>query len=959
MPRHNYIILILFVFSGFSALVFKSVWTQYLSIVLGHAAYAQTLVICIFMAGMASGSLYVSRRIHLWKNLITKYAYVELILGVFAFSFHFVFTNSLKLSYDIFLPFLSPSMAQNYLWFFAILLIFPQTFLLGVTFPLLSSCLLRTTKDKTGKGISLLYFTNSIGAAVGVIFCSFLFLPKYGSIGSLIIAGSINVAIAIIALKFISTKQETKPIYKNSANLENNTTLKLILFATFISSAASFAYEVLYLRMLSLSLGSTIHSFEIMLCAFILGIALGAYWISKRIALITDPLKYAAKMQILMGLSAMVSLVAFEYSFYWVGELVTHLKKNNGGYILFNYGSAAISILIMLPTAFFAGTTLPLFTKKLMQSNIGESSIGKVYSWNTAGAILGVIFTVHYLLPTLGLKLSMLVACSVDILVGFYILRFKAKSDYDVRYSYASLLILVLSFSVFNHLATFNKKKLTSGVYRHGSSSSIKGESIVFYKDGKTSTVSVIENALSGTMYIGTNGKTDASIEYLSEHRITADEQTMVMLGGLPIAYVPNAKSGAVIGFGSGLSTHTLLSSNIEKVSTIEIEPQIINGAKLFGDRVKNAFEAPRSEIIIDDARAFFAKSNRKFDVIISEPSNPWISGIGNLFTIEFYGYIKDFLSQEGVFVQWVQLYEINDQLIASIIDAMTPQFKSINAYLANQNDLILIASNNVELPQPDYNILFSDKMKREFNKAGFSNSKEISIRKVANIDLLKSIATLNREYPFNSDYHQVLSLNAPRERFKKSHASSFTKLINTPLPINKFLSDPIIFEDTKPFSSIIKLSSEKNANLTLDAFKDLMESSSNVECFDLNKPKHLDKALFFIKYLPHDNISIVLQKLEQLTCESSLFEKGLYFSLLTSLKNGDSIEVVKNSSEWLKQERAKDPDLTRRVFQLGLIAATSIDTDTRNKFKTQNSSHILDNDKFIFELLNSFEKKN
>ena len=193
----------------------------------------------------------------------------------------------------------------------------------------------------------------------------------------------------------------------------------------------------------------------------------------------------------------------------------------------------------------------------------------------------------------------------------------------------------------------------------------------------KTASVSVRQ--VDTQRAIATNGKPDAGIAMQGEP--APDEATMTLLAALSLVMHDNPEEIGVIGFGSGMSTHTLLGDmRVKRIDTIEIEPAMVEGAKLFGKHVERAYNDPRSHIIIDDAKSYFSGRQAKYDIIVSEPSNPWISGIGALFAREFYEFVPCHLKPNGLFVQWVQLYEIDDALVASIINALTPAFADYHA---------------------------------------------------------------------------------------------------------------------------------------------------------------------------------------------------------------------------------------------------------------------------------------
>lgn len=445
--------------------------------------------------------------------------------------------------------------------------------------------------------------------------------------------------------------------------------------------------------------------------------------------------------------------------------------------------TGAIAVLIMLPAAFFAGTTLPLFTVVLLRDGQGEGSIGRVYAWNTLGAILGVFAAIHILIPGLGLKMALIVSALVDMVIGLALLRLRTFTNKDLSNVGLGAGVVLLSTALVVTLVPFDLLRLSSGVYRTGSSSLSQNTDVLFYQDGKTASVSSVYQAGTGLASIATNGKTDAQIQ-MKNGVVSLDEPTMVLAAALPFAYHPEIKKAGVIGFGSGLSTHVLLSDQrLQQVDTIEIERQMIEGAKVFAHRVERAYNDPRSNIVIDDAKSYFAGQPGRYDLILSEPSNPWISGVGALFSKEFYEFVPQFLNDDGVFLQWLQLYEINEQLVGSVLNALEPAFKDYHAYLANNGDLLIVASNRTLSETPDFQRLFSGELQEELRVVGVTDPAQLKFRQVADAQLIKAWARLYKA-PANSDYHPVLSLNAPRTRFRKQAADQIIGLPSAPLPV-------------------------------------------------------------------------------------------------------------------------------------------------------------------------------
>jgi spermidine synthase len=192
-------------------------------------------------------------------------------------------------------------------------------------------------------------------------------------------------------------------------------------------------------------------------------------------------------------------------------------------------------------------------------------------------------------------------------------------------------------------------------------------------------------------MSIKTNGKTDASITMDKGIEDTSDESTMILTAAIPMSLNPQAATAASIGLGSGLTSHTLLSNpGLKEVDTVEIEKGMVEAANNFKPRVELVYTDPRSHVYIDDAKTFFSTYNKKYDIIVSEPSNPWVSGVAGLFSEEFYRLIKHHINDNGLFVQWVQLYEINVELVASVLKAVSANFADFAVYAPNDGDIML-----------------------------------------------------------------------------------------------------------------------------------------------------------------------------------------------------------------------------------------------------------------------------
>jgi predicted membrane-bound spermidine synthase len=785
-------LLFVFVVSGFAGLIYQSIWSHYLGLVLGHAAYAQSLVLAIFMGGMSLGAWLAARWSTGWRELIRAYAAIELLIGLIGVAFHPIFVGYVDVSQNTILPALGADwVAHAYQWSTAALLIAPQCILLGMTFPLLSAGYLRLAPNDDGRVLGGLYFSNSIGAAAGALACTFVLLPLVGMPGSTLAAGLLNIFVALVAwpLGRMAESVEQRPVATTHERVSPGVssgspalTARFVFAAAAITGATSFIYEIGWVRLLNQALGTTVHSFELMLAAFIAGLAFGGNWIRRRGAEIADPASYAGVAQILMGLAALLSLPVFAHSFGMVEWLLSALARTGEGYTVFSAGSAVVALLVMFPAAFFAGMTLPLFTMSLLRAGAGESSIGRIYAFNTLGAIAGVFLTVHVLIPSIGVSLSVALSALIDIALGLFLLSGSTLGWRRLAIIGVCGVIAAASLVA----GRIDPRSQVAGVFRTGVTRLQSVTGIPYLRDGKTATVSVSTMARGAGM-IATNGKPDAALALRLKDPPEQDEATMIMAGILPIYLRPSAKTVGVIGWGSGLTTHTLLGfPQLTAVETVEIERAMIDGSRHFGERVERAFNDPRSRAVIDDARTYFSTKGKKYDVIVSEPSNPWVSGVASLFTKEFYGFLRGHLNQGGLLVQWIQTYELSDALLATMGAAIVEQFPHVQIYITNTADMLFVASPD-KLGDADWGVMQHEPLLSEIRRIGFRSADEIRLRYVGDERLLKNLARLYG-IEAHSDFYPTVSLRAPKSRFIDDRATLLLRSAINGMPLLDFL---------------------------------------------------------------------------------------------------------------------------------------------------------------------------
>ncbi|MBI4204998.1 MAG: spermidine synthase [Betaproteobacteria bacterium] len=745
------------------------------------------------MGGLALGAWLAARYTRRIRHPLLAYAAIEAAIGVLGLLFHGGFTRAVEFHYQHLLPLATdPLAATTIKGLLALLLIGPQTVLVGATFPLMTAGVLRALPQSSGSKIALLYFSNSIGAAAGVLASAFILIPWSGLPGTILSGGLINIAVAL-AVWLIVRRGGMQPAVgagieagAAAGGLHRLAPWMLLATAAF-TGTASFVYEVVWIRMLSLVLGASTHSFELMLSAFITGLSLGSLAMRRHIDRIAQPYRALAYIQILMGLFALGSLWVYSESFHWMAALMSGINRTEQGYTLFLAASHAICFVIMLPATFMAGMTLPLITHGLLRDGYGERAVGAVYSVNTLGSIAGVVFALHIAIPLTGLKASLIIGGGIDILIGVALLALTAVGLAAKRPA-AAVIVAVAGVMTASWGITLDPYKLNSGVYRYGQASLPKNTQFFFYQDGKTASISLYRMSDEGRVLV-TNGKPEGRINAFASPP-SGDDVTTTLLAGLGMAFHPEARSAANIGLGTGVTTRTLLRNpRLEQVDTIEIEEKVIAAVQLLRDEVDAVFTDRRSRIVVDDAKSFFAARRARYDIIVAEPSNPWVSGVASLFTTEFYRRMLDYLTERGIFVQWLQAYEIDLESVASVMLALGSAFPNYTVYSTNGVDLLVVAWKDGSVREPHAGVLDWPELKADWRRIGVDGMQDVEARRIGGKAVLHP---LFRSYtvPENSDYFPYLDDRAVRARFLRRGADDLNILRTSALPLVEMLEE-------------------------------------------------------------------------------------------------------------------------------------------------------------------------
>jgi hypothetical protein len=426
-------------------------------------------------------------------------------------------------------------------------------------------------------------------------------------------------------------------------------------------------------------------------------------------------------------------------------------------------------------------------------------------------------------LPLLGLKGLIMAGAALDASLGLWILATLAarpgtetsvvsRSTADAAASTAlqrfgrsvgipaSLCVAV--FLAVGSGVQWDQSVITGGVFRDGVVPEAGSRQILYHQDGRTATVSAHVAMPEGVTVLSTNGKPDASLGafWRMEGRDTLPETpipsgsdfTTQMLSGLVgLAHRPDARNAANIGHGSGITASALLtSSSLERLVTIEIEPLMVEGSLVFLPINQAAFDDPRSSYVFDDAKSYFSYRRERFDLIVTEPSNPWVSGTAGLFTKEFYGQVSEFLTERGVLVQWMQLYELEDNLFASVMAALDTAFEAYRVYLVGDADVVIVASPNGPLFEPDWSVAASTAVRRL--TAGIPEIRPAHMNALLLFDDSVLAPLMASGVQANSDFRPILDLGAERARFDRAFAHGAYSFATSPFDLTRLLREEL-----------------------------------------------------------------------------------------------------------------------------------------------------------------------
>lgn len=835
---------ILFFFSGFSALVYEITWLRKLSLIFGTDTYAVATIVSVFFIGLGIGSWLFGRivdsmsrmgtnskrmktndgirsnslKIRLYSDPLFLYGLLELGIGVYAAATPWIFKGIEAVQVSFWRGF-EPSFGgfSAAAFFLSVVGLIVPTALMGGTLPVISKAFMRINTNekeqmdanrKVGSSVGSLYAVNTAGAVLGVFAAGFFLMAKLGVNQTIWLAAGVSLLVGVIAVWLSRTRILTngKRIRTNSISSNSferaseriSLDSRLILAAFAASGFAAIALEVLWTRLLVMVIGGSTYAFSLVLVAFLVGIAVGSAVISRFSDRLRNTLIWFAIIETVLGISVILLIPVFGNLPFWFLSIYESFGQSFPG---LQFGLWLMATAVMLIPTLLMGVAFPIVIEayraltrmstnvKRMSTNervgVGEN-VGAVYAVNTLGGVFGALAAGFLLIPAIGVQKAILVSGLIYLIIGTFIFFL---SDVKRKLKFLSAVVLFMLILVEIKQKSWDTYSLTAGFYVDPSAYSgqvqrdilktLARDEILYEANGISAHVAV-RRERDGNINLRINGKADASTG--------ADMENQLLLGHLPLFFHKNPKEVLVVGMGSGITLGSVLSHRVESVDAIEIEPKVVEAARYFLDYSNNALEDARTNIIVTDGRYFLKASDKKYDVISSEPSNPWLTGSSKLFTKEYYQLLRGAVRENGVVLHWINLYSLDIEGLKSVLAAFSHVFPNVVVFgMPASNDLAMIGANKpLEFDLQQLASVFEDEqVSSDLSKVKIDKPFEILSYFVLDDSTVEKI--VGETLP-NTDNKPYVEFAAP-------------KYLYAPLPTNPWR---IIYENLSPINAIV-----------------------------------------------------------------------------------------------------------------------------------------------------------
>jgi spermidine synthase len=671
-PRPLHALALLFAVSGGAGLIHEIAWTRALGQALGQTLQAQAAVLAAFLGGLAIGATAGARTGARVRPPLPLYAALETGIAVFG-----VLSPSVARLLARLFESLGPGFAfglplGGLRLALALVALLPPTILMGATLPVIVRAA-AARGEEPGPAVAVLYGANTLGAAAGALAAAFVLLPRAGTRGTFLLAAGLNAAAAGAALVLHRRPVPvggTRPVIDPIAPAApaGAPIAAAVAAATGVAGAA---LQSGWSRAAALGFGSSVYALGSVLAASILGLGAGPIVAARPLRRPDRARSLAVTATAAVGVLSLLTLPLLGDLSLAAARLSARLGSRP--LLLIAGDLAAIAALILLP-AMAQGASFPALVEMARREGAGDRAAAAVYAASSLGSVGGFLVAGYAALPALGAERTLAAAAGASLLAaGVLLLGGRGRRR-------VSLAVLVIAGGpcLYALLPRWDPDIVTSGgflygpIYRAAGGSAPLREAmrrrgtILYQRDGGDSLVTVRRTA-AGVLSLQINGKTEASTG--------GDMGTELLAGHLPLLLRPGARSALVIGLASGVTLGAVERHPLRAIRVVEIAPAVVEAARRFAEANRGALDDPRLTLILDDARAVLLARRETYDVVASQPSNPWVAGVPNLFTVEFYRLVRRRLRPGGLFCQWVQAYRLDPEALKGIVRSFIEVF--------------------------------------------------------------------------------------------------------------------------------------------------------------------------------------------------------------------------------------------------------------------------------------------
>jgi spermidine synthase len=788
-----------FFLSGASGLIYETLWVRMIDKVVGSAPFAVAIVFSVFMGGLALGSRFAGRYVDRLTSrgaVLALYGKVEVAVGAYALALPFLIelvTPLYRAAYNALA--VDPWLYQLFSFTGCLTLLVVPTGLMGVTLPVLCRFYV-TDLERVGKRTGMLYGLNTIGAALGALLCGFVLVERLGMWGTLAVAAGVNFMIGAACIAASRSqgfscqvapvrgrgKKAGKTAAKPSemvlvADDADRAASRWALWIFAVSGFCSMAYEVVWTRLLGLLIGPTAYSFTLVVSTFIIGLAAGSIIFGRLGDRSRNVMRLLALTQLLASVLALAVSQLLGNSQFFFAKLI-HALQNDFG-MMTAVQSLALFAVLLGPTIFL-GAAFPLVNRLYARSMpVLGKSIGNAYAVNTVGAILGSIVAGFVLIPFAGKEDGLRLTTLLQFSMASAVLTHSCfESQAKGRRWAMGAALAVIGGLLLARYPSWDRDILSRGWYRNFQDiqnkleraswldallrgpelleGECKGLEVVFYGDGiggfttvekETTSLGAVEFALYNS------GKPDASSH--------GDRATQALSGHIPLLFHPHPEKVMVLGLASGMTPGEALLHPVKRMDILEINDQVVKACRDFFSPWNNScLDDPRTRLIVQDGRNHLALTRERYDVIISEPSNPWMAGLANLYTVDFFRLARERLNDKGIFAQWLQSYEIDWKTFSLLGRTFSEVFPEGALMKLGSGDYLLLGfagGKGIDWRVAEENAKYARKSTNvTFPSIGF----------LARLVVAEDLRGLFGDGPFHTDNRPRLEFSAPKRLY-------------------------------------------------------------------------------------------------------------------------------------------------------------------------------------------------